>query len=126
MELCLCSARDLLQSMELPFNEEQISFICRESLKGLKLLHNAKKSYKYMKSSKILFTEKGEVKLGDAITLSTLASYNKRNSNNLLPYYLSPEQITSSHEVNKQEDKVNLQKIMILIKSVISGVWELH
>jgi serine/threonine protein kinase len=114
MELCACSAHDLLQSMETPFNEEQISFICRESLKALKLLHSLKKSYKHFKSSKLLFTDKGDVKLGDAITLNTLAAYNKRNSNNLLPYYLSPESITAAQEGPKQEDKVS--NVILLCK----------
>ena len=58
------SVSDLCQIMGSSLTENQIALICRESLKGLKYLHEQKKIHRDIKGGNILLTDSGEVKLG--------------------------------------------------------------
>eukprot|EP00123_Amoebidium_parasiticum_P005781 comp16890_c0_seq2/m.15405 comp16890_c0_seq2/g.15405 ORF comp16890_c0_seq2/g.15405 comp16890_c0_seq2/m.15405 type:complete len:186 (-) comp16890_c0_seq2:38-595(-) len=66
MEFCgggSCS--EVLELLQSPMAEGQISYIMREALKGLEALHAHKMIHRDIKGGNILLTEDGSVKLAD-------------------------------------------------------------
>jgi serine/threonine protein kinase len=47
------------------FNELEIALVCKETLLGLKYLHDKKMVHRDIKSDNILLTKQGDIKLGD-------------------------------------------------------------
>ena len=65
MEYCGGGAvSDIYEILEKPLSEEQIAFICRETLQGLSYLHESKKIHRDIKGGNILLTCDGQIKLG--------------------------------------------------------------
>jgi len=58
------SVRDLIEDTQMALTEEQVAFICRESLKGLLYLHGTKIIHRDVKSANILLDADGAVKIG--------------------------------------------------------------
>jgi serine/threonine protein kinase len=58
------SVSDLLMIRELPLSQNVISYIVRQSLRGIKYLHDNNRIHRDIKGGNILLTETGKVKLG--------------------------------------------------------------
>jgi len=88
------SAMDLYALVEEPLNEDQIAFICKETLKGLYNLHTTRKIHRDIKGANILFTTEGDLKLVDfGVSASLYSTMSRRNTFVGTPYWMAPELI---------------------------------
>ncbi|KJE98046.1 serine/threonine-protein kinase 4 [Capsaspora owczarzaki ATCC 30864] len=79
-----------------PLNEEQISTICYQVLKGLEYLHSMKKLHRDIKAGNILLSSRGRIKLADfGISAQIDGTGQKSMVAHTLgsPYWLAPEVI---------------------------------
>jgi len=89
MELCAISLQDIYQVVG-PLAEQQIAYVCRETLLGLQYLHGRGKMHRDIKGANILLTDTGDVKLADfGVSAQITATINKRKSFIGTPYVCS-------------------------------------
>jgi len=98
------SVSDIIKSTRNPLNEDQISSIFKQVLKGLSYMHNNKKIHRDIKAGNILLNTQGYAKLADFGVSAELAStISKLRTKIGSPYWMSPEVATRS-EYNKKTD----------------------
>ncbi|KJE91499.1 STE/STE20/MST protein kinase [Capsaspora owczarzaki ATCC 30864] len=93
MEFCGGGAcADIIETLEEPFNEDQIAYVCQETLKGLQYLHSSKKIHRDIKGGNVLLNDRAEVKLADfGISAQLTQTMSKKNSFVGTPYWMAPE-----------------------------------
>ena len=88
------SVRDILDATKTPLNEPQIAYICGEALKGLVYLHSVFKLHRDIKSSNLLITDSGQIKLADfGVAAQLTKEMSKRNTFTGTPHWMAPEVI---------------------------------
>ncbi|XP_056632164.1 mitogen-activated protein kinase kinase kinase kinase 5 isoform X8 [Diorhabda sublineata] len=92
MEYCGGGSLQDIYHITGPLAENQIAYMCRETLLGLQYLHNKGKMHRDIKGANILLTECGDVKLADfGVSAQITATINKRKSFIGTPYWMAPE-----------------------------------
>lgn len=92
MEYCGGGSLQDIYHITGPLGENQIAYMCRETLLGLQYLHNKGKMHRDIKGANILLTECGDVKLADfGVSAQITATINKRKSFIGTPYWMAPE-----------------------------------
>ncbi|XP_018791930.1 PREDICTED: mitogen-activated protein kinase kinase kinase kinase 5 isoform X4 [Bactrocera latifrons] len=92
MEYCGGGSLQDIYQVTGPLTEQQIAYMCRETLKGLEYLHTMGKMHRDIKGANILLTEQGDVKLADfGVSAQITATINKRKSFIGTPYWMAPE-----------------------------------
>lgn len=93
-----------MKDLKQPLKEEQISVICRESLKGLAYLHERKIVHRDVKGGNIMINSQGEVKLADfGVSAQLTESINKKNTFVGTPFWMSPEVIMQTQYDGKAD-----------------------
>lgn len=89
MEYCGGGSLQDIYQVTGPLNEQQIAYMCKETLKGLEYLHSKNKMHRDIKGANILLTESGDVKLADfGVSAQITATINKRRSFIGTPYWM--------------------------------------
>ncbi|XP_044254721.1 mitogen-activated protein kinase kinase kinase kinase 5 isoform X2 [Tribolium madens] len=92
MEYCGGGSLQDIYHITGPLAEQQIAYMCRETLLGLSYLHMMGKMHRDIKGANILLTESGDVKLADfGVSAQITATINKRKSFIGTPYWMAPE-----------------------------------
>lgn len=92
MEYCGGGSLQDIYHITGPLAENQIAYMCRETLLGLSYLHCMGKMHRDIKGANILLTENGDVKLADfGVSAQITATINKRKSFIGTPYWMAPE-----------------------------------
>ncbi|RZC38645.1 mitogen-activated protein kinase kinase kinase kinase 5, partial [Asbolus verrucosus] len=92
MEYCGGGSLQDIYHITGPLLEQQIAYMCRETLLGLTYLHLMGKMHRDIKGANILLTENGDVKLADfGVSAQITATINKRKSFIGTPYWMAPE-----------------------------------
>ncbi|XP_063803627.1 mitogen-activated protein kinase kinase kinase kinase 5 [Pseudophryne corroboree] len=92
MEYCGGGSLQDIYHVTGPLSENQISYMCRETLQGLAYLHIKGKMHRDIKGANILLTDNGDVKLADfGVAAKITATIAKRKSFIGTPYWMAPE-----------------------------------
>jgi serine/threonine protein kinase len=89
MEYCGGGSLQDIYHVTGPFTENQIAYLCKETLRGLAYLHALGKMHRDVKGANILLTDSGEVKLADfGVSAQLTATLGKRRSFIGTPYWM--------------------------------------
>ncbi|XP_029426915.1 mitogen-activated protein kinase kinase kinase kinase 1 isoform X2 [Rhinatrema bivittatum] len=92
MELCGGGSLQDIYHVTGPLSEQQIAYVCRETLQGLAYLHDQGKIHRDIKGANILINDLGDLKLADfGISAQITATMSKRMSFIGTPYWMAPE-----------------------------------
>uniref|UniRef100_A0A6B2KX27 Protein kinase domain-containing protein n=1 Tax=Arcella intermedia TaxID=1963864 RepID=A0A6B2KX27_9EUKA len=100
----------------LELNEAQISYIIRETLYGLKYLHDNNIIHRDIKGANILLTDEGDVKLIDfGVSAILKGREDKRKTLIGTPYWMAPEVITNKTRYSPYDFKVDIWSVGITV-----------
>eukprot|EP01126_Amoeba_proteus_P041450 TRINITY_DN4460_c0_g1_i4.p1 TRINITY_DN4460_c0_g1~~TRINITY_DN4460_c0_g1_i4.p1 ORF type:complete len:454 (-),score=122.63 TRINITY_DN4460_c0_g1_i4:53-1414(-) len=99
MEYCACgSISDLMEMTKKTLNEDQIAVVMRDTLKGLKFLHNQKRIHRDIKAGNILLNSEGVSKLGDFGVSGDVKDFTKHHTVIGTPFWMAPEVIQEKYD----------------------------
>lgn len=105
MDCCgVGSVKDLMKMTLETLEEEQIAYVCRETLKGLLYLHSMNIIHCDVKAANIMLTIDGQVKLGDFGVSEQIQRGTVRvTASDFVgsPLYMAPEVIVKDRYGNK-------------------------
>lgn len=97
MELCVCSALDIIERLQKPFSERQAACIIRDALHALEHLHSLKMIHRDVKAANLLLTQDGRTKVADfGVSANLSITSMKRWSVVGTPYHMAPEVIAET------------------------------
>jgi hypothetical protein len=110
---------DILEQFELiHLTEEQIAYVCAQTLNALAYLHSKHRIHRDIKSDNILLGSKGEVKLADfGYATQLTAERQKRMTVVGTPYWMAPEVIRG----NKYDTKIDIWSLGIMLMEMAEG-----
>jgi len=86
------SIRDLIEETQTALTEEQVAFVCRESLKGLLYLHASNIIHRDVKAANILIDAGGAVKIADFGISAQINEQNAQAKERIgTPLWMAPE-----------------------------------
>ena len=89
MEFCGGGSLQDIYNVTGALTEQQIAYVCKETLKGLHYLHTMGKMHRDIKGANILLTDDGLVKLADfGVSAQITATLAKRKSFIGTPYWM--------------------------------------
>lgn len=92
MEYCGGGSLQDIYHITGPLKENQIAYVCRETLRGLYYLHDLNMMHRDVKGANILLTDEGGVKLADfGVSAKITTTIAKRKSFIGTPYWMAPE-----------------------------------
>ncbi|KAN0025672.1 hypothetical protein ACTFIU_010266 [Dictyostelium citrinum] len=109
------SITEIYQELNIPLNENQIAYVCRETLKGLEYLHHTNVIHRDLKGANILLTESGDVKLADFGVSGLLDKNSKRNTFIGTPYWMAPEVIENRSNPVPYDTKADIWSLGITL-----------
>lgn len=99
-------------------NEEQMAYVCRETLKSLQYIHSLHRIHRDIKSDNVLVGDNGEVKIADFGYAAQLTEQqSKRNTVVGTPYWMAPELIRGMD----YDTKVDLWSLGIMVMEMAEG-----
>ena len=113
---CLTDILDQFETLKL--TEEQIAFICLETLRALAYIHARHRIHRDVKSDNVLLNTKGEVKIADFGYAAQLTQQQqKRNTVVGTPYWMAPELIRG-HDYGT---RVDIWSLGIMLMELAEG-----
>eukprot|EP01098_Paradermamoeba_levis_P010376 TRINITY_DN4361_c0_g2_i1.p1 TRINITY_DN4361_c0_g2~~TRINITY_DN4361_c0_g2_i1.p1 ORF type:complete len:387 (-),score=95.78 TRINITY_DN4361_c0_g2_i1:1128-2288(-) len=117
------SVSDLIEVLEKPFTEDQIAFVCRETLKGLEYLHANRKIHRDIKGANVLLTDDGDIKLVDfGVAAELVRTISKCDTFTGTPYWMAPEVISG----DKYDGKADVWSVAIMTLEMAEMIPPLH
>ncbi|PRP80442.1 hypothetical protein PROFUN_11897 [Planoprotostelium fungivorum] len=99
MDYCqLGSVRDLFEAADETLNEEEIAYICSQTLRGLVYLHSNNIIHRDVKSANILLTDEAQIKIADFGVSDVIG---KANDSIGTPLWMAPEVVKGTHYDSK-------------------------
>jgi len=110
---------DVLEQFDaVKMNEQQISYVCLQTLTALSYIHASHRIHRDIKSDNILLNAKGEVKIADFGYAAQLTQdKQKRNTVVGTPYWMAPELIRG----NDYGIKVDIWSLGIMVLEMLEG-----
>eukprot|EP00727_Mastigamoeba_balamuthi_P006696 m51a1_g2647 putative ste ste20 mst protein kinase (699) ;mRNA; f:612672-615775 len=93
MEYCAGgSCADMMRVCRRPFNEQMISAVIRDTLRGLSYIHSLRKIHRDIKAGNILVNSKGEAKIADfGVSGELTGTMSRMNTVIGSPFWMAPE-----------------------------------
>jgi len=92
------SVNDIMTISKKTLTEDQISVICRDSLKGLQHLHDKKRIHRDIKAGNILLNEDGVAKLADFGVSGQVKDFTRHHTVIGTPFWMAPEVIQEDYD----------------------------
>eukprot|EP01089_Gocevia_fonbrunei_P022203 TRINITY_DN888_c0_g1_i1.p1 TRINITY_DN888_c0_g1~~TRINITY_DN888_c0_g1_i1.p1 ORF type:complete len:569 (-),score=145.10 TRINITY_DN888_c0_g1_i1:66-1772(-) len=113
---CLTEVLEQFENVKL--TEPQIAFCCRETLRGLRYIHQNHRIHRDIKSDNVLLSSDGQVKIADFGYAAQLTQEkNVRNTIVGTPYWMAPELIRGQN----YDQKVDIWSTGIMLMEMAEG-----
>eukprot|EP01124_Arcella_intermedia_P015202 TRINITY_DN21711_c0_g1_i2.p1 TRINITY_DN21711_c0_g1~~TRINITY_DN21711_c0_g1_i2.p1 ORF type:complete len:1408 (+),score=408.99 TRINITY_DN21711_c0_g1_i2:318-4226(+) len=125
MVLSFCEAGSLsevIQDLQKPFLEKQVTFICHEVLQALKYLHRRCIIHRDIKCANILLSADGSIKLGDFGGVCYMKNRKKRTSFVGTPFWMAPEVVRNyTYSKSPYDEKIDIWSLGITAIECVEG-----
>jgi len=113
-----CLTEILEQFDFVQMSEAHIAWVCKETLQGLKYIHNLHRIHRDIKSDNMLLSAEGDVKIADFGYAAQLTQKKtRRNTIVGTPYWMAPELIRGQN----YDTKVDVWSLGIMIMEMAEG-----